>query len=509
MGQELTRCCGVDDDYYEHINTTKKGEEDEHRDGERKKIKRKLKTILIHKDPEFAKYIKTEKYERLQNITSTKEEALLTAFAKNELSKEITWDILLAIASKKYGEMELTRLRSKKRTKRSSSTTKSTPKDDEKKSIANGDDSKTETHDETDASGGTSTGVMEDKYRNLKDDNDMLPLSTLTFRFPWDKLYKMIRPSSLEELQSEMQIAVHKNKTIRAMGSRFAWTNITFTDGLLIDLYNSGLNRAKLQIDNTCFNKYGKDLHSQNNLLLSESGANIREIHELLWPKGRRRYLVNKQQKPYKMIPDIPGFDDLCIGGLIQSGEYGIGTPYHYGSFVNHIRSFRMLVVDDKKEVRQIQVEPSPDNGAIHDAYKWCRKYPNVQLIQNDSAFHALLVSLGTCGVMYSVFIELMDAHYLYERRFMMSWKQFKRKKWKSVDKKCKNGDIVRLQLYISPYLTYDKRYRESPPVIINTYEYTEEMPMHHVTEKDAGHHRSRDCERSTILASLLATRFA
>ena len=130
-------------------------------------------------------------------------------------------------------------------------------------------------------------------------------------------------------------------------------------------------------------------------------------------------------------------------------------------------------------------------------------------MIQNDAIFHALLVSLGSCGVIYSVFIELMDAHYLYEKRFMMSWKQFKHKKWKSIDKKCKNGDIVRLQLYISPYLTYDKKYRESPPVIINTYEYTEEMPMHNITEKDGGHHRSRDCERSTILASLLATRFA
>ena len=91
----------------------------------------------------------------------------------------------------------------------------------------------------------------------------------------------------------------------------------------------------------------------------------------------------------------------------------------------------------------------------------------------------------------------------------MISWKQFKAKEWNKIDKKCKNGDIVRLQLYICPYLTYDEKYRESPPVIVNTYEYTPEMPKHQVTNRDAGHHRSRDCERSTILASLLATRYA
>lgn len=189
-----------------------------------------------------------------------------------------------------------------------------------------------------------------DKYKNLRDENEMLPLSTLSFRFPWNNLYKFIRPSSLQELESEMQKAVDKNQKIKAMGSRYAWTNVTFTDGLCIDIYNS-LNKPKLQIDNNCFNKYGKDLYGQNNLLLCEAGANVKEIHELLWPKGRRRFLVNKQQKPYKMIPDIPGYDDLCIGGLIQSGGYGLGTPYHYGSFVNHIRSFCMLIVDDKRKV--------------------------------------------------------------------------------------------------------------------------------------------------------------
>lgn len=356
--------------------------EDEQRDNERKKIKRKLKTILVHKDPEFAKYIKTEKYERLQNISPTKEEALLTAFAKNELTKEITWDILLAIASKKYGEMELARLRSKKKRKPSlSATTIKTPKNgnianhknnnnDDEKGIENDtkydDDndgqqtSDTDNTDELNNNNNKNNNKSNDnknnkvdnmeKYKNLRDENEMLPLSTLAFRFPWNNLYKFIRPSSLEELESEMQTAVNKNQRIRAMGSRFAWTNITFTDGLCIDIYNS-LNKPKLDIDSNCFNKYGKDLYAQNNLLLCEAGANIKEIHELLWPKGRRRFLVNKQQKPYKMIPDIPGYDDLCIGGLIQSGGYGLGTPYHYGSFVNHVRSFCMVIVDDKKKV--------------------------------------------------------------------------------------------------------------------------------------------------------------
>ena len=246
----------------------------------------------------------------------------MTAFAKSNFSKEITWDILLALASQKYGKMELNKLRSQTSTKPSDS------------------DSKSEEED---------TNANKDK--KVKNKNELLPLSTLSDRFPWNELYKVIRPQSLGGLEAEMQSAVNQNYKIRAMGSRFSWTNIAFTDGLLIDFFNSSLNAAKLSMNTDCFNKYGKDLHSQCNLLHSECGATIGDIHNILWPKGRRRYLVNKQQKPYKMIPDIPGYEDLCIGGLIQSGGYGIGTAYHYGSFVNHIRSFCMLIVDPHKKV--------------------------------------------------------------------------------------------------------------------------------------------------------------
>merc|ERR1712228_1095940 len=242
----------------------------------------------------------TEKYEKLSAISPTKEESILTAFAKSDLSKEITWDILLAIASQKYGKMELQKLKKSNTSKHKSS---------KQSNIEQKDESDSKSESDTDSN---------KKYtkEGRREENEMLPLSTLTHRFPWNELYKLIAPKSLNELEQEMQSAVNQNYKIRAMGSRFSWTNITFTDGLLIDFYNSSLNEPKLSMNSECFNKYGKDLHSQSNLLHSECGATIKDIHNILWPKGRRRYLVNKQQKPYKMIPDIPGYEDLCIGGL-------------------------------------------------------------------------------------------------------------------------------------------------------------------------------------------------
>lgn len=65
------------------------------------------------RDPELGVLIKVDKYEKCENgISPNREEAILTAFAANEITREITWDILLSIALKKYGEIEMNARRS-------------------------------------------------------------------------------------------------------------------------------------------------------------------------------------------------------------------------------------------------------------------------------------------------------------------------------------------------------------------------------------------------------------
>ena len=70
------------------------------------------------------------------------------------------------------------------------------------------------------------------------------------------------------------------------------------------------------------------------------------------------------------MIPDIPGYEDLCIGGVIQSGGYGIGTPYHYGSVTNHVRSFGMLIVDKDRKVYSLKFLCVDQYGDILALYR-------------------------------------------------------------------------------------------------------------------------------------------
>lgn len=80
----------------------------EYRDVLREKLASKLKSILYVKDPELAKYMNNiKKFEKLEALSTNKEEIILEYLAENELHRETIWDILLTIASKKYGDMEL------------------------------------------------------------------------------------------------------------------------------------------------------------------------------------------------------------------------------------------------------------------------------------------------------------------------------------------------------------------------------------------------------------------
>lgn len=63
-----------------------------------------------------------------------------------------------------------------------------------------------------------------------------------------------------------------------------------------------------------------------------------------------------------------------------------------------------------------------PSNG-ITDAAKWVQRDPlspqdaGIELIQDDTAFHAATVSMGTFGLVYSCVVEVMPFYYLTETR--------------------------------------------------------------------------------------------
>ena len=115
--------------------------------------------------------------------------------------------------------------------------------------------------------------------------------------------------------------------------------------------------------------------------------------------------------------------NNINIASIIQNGlQSKINTPFNNNSLINTVKSFQMIIIDeiDSKYSKQkiihsriIQIEPSIQNGGIHDINKWNKLYPNIELMQNDNIFESCLSSKGFYGIPYSYYIELSDAYYL------------------------------------------------------------------------------------------------
>eukprot|EP01084_Bolivina_argentea_P168710 292515_1 len=296
-----------------------------------------------------------------------------------------------------------------------------------------------------------------------------------------DKIYT---PSNINELIDKVQHAVNSSQKIKAMGSRYAFSNITFSDDLLIDMY-TGLNDPNMNINHESLNKYGQEIYNQNNLHLCQSGASIEAIQESLWPKTERHSLINKQTNfKYKALRDVPGYHKLCFGGCINVGATGEGTPFvqnndkNSGSMTNQILAYSMIIIDENSNVRLVQIEPSIDNGAIHDAVSWKKQFPDISLIQNDDTFEAGLISIGLLGIVYSYYILLTDAYFVEEKRYMLSYNEFKNTEWDNLRQQILNNEIVALEYLLTPYKRLHGEFEGDHILTISTYCETNKIPL-------------------------------
>jgi len=89
--------------------------------------------------------------------------------------------------------------------------------------------------------------------------------SSLAERMPISSVWKLAAPKTRYDLELLMQDAVDNGKKIKAMGSRYGFTNITFTDGCLIDMFNGCCN-PHLEINKNLLNKHGLSIFNKNNL---------------------------------------------------------------------------------------------------------------------------------------------------------------------------------------------------------------------------------------------------
>lgn len=158
---------------------------------------------------------------------------------------------------------------------------------------------------------------------------------------------------------------------------------------------------------------------AENNTMLfeTEAGIKIEDLNKELTKQGLG-------------LPNMGGFDGQTIIGAISTSTHGSGISL--GPFPNMVRSL-VIATTGKWEGNIISGTPSSDGvnyyrieptdgitdadqyGANQSEYNYEGK--DIQLIQDNDCFHAVIVSLGTMGVIYSLVMEVIQLYYLTETR--------------------------------------------------------------------------------------------
>jgi hypothetical protein len=180
---------------------------------------------------------------------------------------------------------------------------------------------------------------------------------------------------------------------VKAGGSRHSWSKVAASNGAYVHpegmrclepAAGDGTLRADLP------EAFG------NNLFRIGSGTVIREINDTLW----ERY--------GKAFGALGGYDGQTLGGVLPTGTHG--SILSHGPLAEMVRSLDLVTGTGES----LRVEPK--DGPT-DLAAFALSHPNARLIQEDDVFEAVLIHIGTMGVVRSLVVETRDCFYLTEVR--------------------------------------------------------------------------------------------
>lgn len=211
----------------------------------------------------------------------------------------------------------------------------------------------------------------------------------------------LAQPNSIQELVTVVAAATEAGQRVRMVGSGHSHSDVAITEDVL--LKPKGLTDP-LELDRDRL--YDPD---EPQLARVESGITIRALNKYLDQQGLA-------------LQNMGGYDGQTIVGAAMTGTHGSGLEY--GPIASQIVSLQVVVEGGTL----LQVEPA--NGITNP-----HTFPGtleedasipVQLIQDDSLFNALKVSIGSMGIVYSVTLKTDRKFWIEEVRTLAKWEDVK-----------------------------------------------------------------------------------
>lgn len=209
-------------------------------------------------------------------------------------------------------------------------------------------------------------------------------------------------PSNAKELIDVVKTAARNGKRVRMTGNGHAASDVAITQDFLIlpSTLNKPLSVDCLRLKVSC----------DGTLVRSMSGIKIADLNQYLDKQGRA--LIN-----------MGGYDGQTLAGIFMTSTHGSGL--NYGPMVDALESMQIV----SEEGKILQIEPTQgitDPGTWKGVLEEDPSIP-VELIQDDEAFHATRVSIGSMGIVYSLTFRTARKFWLREVRHLISWTELKK----------------------------------------------------------------------------------
>jgi len=220
-------------------------------------------------------------------------------------------------------------------------------------------------------------------------------------------------PTCARQVSDVVAQAERSLRRVRMTGSGLSFSDVAICDDWLLS--PRGLARIFDDVDRS---RLRSGLASASRLVRIQSGVRIRELNQTLDRRGLA-------------LANMGGWDEQTFVGAAMTGTHGSGLDY--GPLASQIASIQLVGPGG----RLLQVEPS--NG-ITDRATFAGHLEDdsslrIDLVQDDDLFDAVVVSMGSMGIVYAVVLEAVPKFWLIERRTLTTWE----------DLAASTGDLPRL----------------------------------------------------------------
>ncbi len=249
----------------------------------------------------------------------------------------------------------------------------------------------------------------------------------LSFFVPGNGAYQDFSPTAescgqydydaLNEVIEMVKNSENAGRRIRAVGSGHALTAVAQCEDYIVCTQH--LNMTQRKVVPFIKNKFQHGFDVEVNFGNKKSI----EKHHLFETSGgtKLRHLIKALSHHDLALINQGGSSIQSISGAIATSTHGSGIEI--GPFPAFVRS--MTLVGKAGKVYRVEPSEGVTDRASFEQDPDVKKF-GIELIQDDEAFKAVQVGIGSMGIVFSLILEVQETYRLFEERIMRDWEDVK-----------------------------------------------------------------------------------